>query len=64
MSVGFFQILLVVLLVLLLFGAGRIRTLMSELGQGVKSFKDGLGHEEEPAKKSSPKSKTEQKKKK
>ncbi len=45
MSVGIFQILLVVLVVLLLFGSGRITKLMSELGKGIKSFKEGMGED-------------------
>tara|TARA_Y100000588_G_C13948084_1_gene793017 strand:- start:269 stop:535 length:267 start_codon:yes stop_codon:yes gene_type:complete len=46
MSVGFFQILLVIVVVLLLFGTGRVGRLMAELGQGVRAFKKGYSNED------------------
>ena len=36
------EIILIVLLVLLLFGAKKIPELMQSLGKGMKSFKDGM----------------------
>ena len=33
---------IILLIVLLLFGPGRIGKIASELGQGIKSFRDGL----------------------
>jgi sec-independent protein translocase protein TatA len=33
---------LILLIVILLFGPGRIGKIASELGQGIKSFRDGL----------------------
>ena len=42
------EIILIVLLVLLLFGAKKIPELMQSLGKGVKSFKDGMNGAEEP----------------
>jgi sec-independent protein translocase protein TatA len=33
---------IILLIVLVLFGAGRVSGLMGELGKGIKSFKDGL----------------------
>ena len=36
------EILVIVLIILLLFGARRIPELMKGLGKGVKSFKDGM----------------------
>ncbi|MEE3036659.1 MAG: twin-arginine translocase TatA/TatE family subunit [Pseudomonadota bacterium] len=42
MSLGAPQILLIVLLVILLFGRGRISSLMGELARGIKSFQSGL----------------------
>ena len=41
-SLGFWEIVLIVLVVLLLFGGKKIPELMRGLGKGVKSFKDGL----------------------
>jgi len=42
MNFGLPEILIVVLIVLLLFGPGRIQKIFSEMGKGIKSFKDGL----------------------
>ena len=41
-SLGFWEITLIVLVVLLLFGGKKIPELMKGLGKGVKSFKDGV----------------------
>ena len=41
-NLGIWEILLIVLIVLLLFGAKRIPELMRSIGKGVKSFKDGV----------------------
>jgi sec-independent protein translocase protein TatA len=38
--------LVVIILVLLLFGRGRISDLMGDLGKGLKSFKQGMADEE------------------
>ena len=40
------QLLLVLLLVLLLFGAGKLPNVMSDLGKGLKSFKSAMNEEE------------------
>lgn len=42
MSIGWTQILLILLLVLVLFGAGKLPRVMGDLGKGLKSFKRGL----------------------
>ena len=41
--------LVVIILVLLLFGRGRISDLMGDLGKGLKSFKRGMADEDEAA---------------
>lgn len=41
-GIGFQEILLVALIVLLFFGGKKIPELMKGLGKGVKSFKDGM----------------------
>jgi sec-independent protein translocase protein TatA len=41
------HIILLLVIILLLFGAGRISGVMGELGKGLKSFKQGLGDEQE-----------------
>jgi len=42
MSVGFWQIAIVVVLVVLLFGRGKISSLMGDVAKGIKSFKKGM----------------------
>ncbi len=42
MSVGPFQIVIIALVLLLLFGRGRISEMMGDVGKGVKSFRQGL----------------------
>ena len=42
MSIGFWQIAIVVILVVLLFGRGKISSLMGDVAKGIKSFKKGL----------------------
>ena len=49
-NVGFWEITLIVLVVLLLFGGKKIPELMRGLGKGVKSFKEGLKDVEEDVK--------------
>ena len=51
MSFGPLQILLILVLVLVLFGAGKLPKVMGDLGKGAKSFKDGIqGKEDDTAK--------------
>lgn len=41
-NIGFQELLLILLVILLLFGGKRIPELMKSLGKGVSSFKEGL----------------------
>ena len=45
MSIGIWQIAIVVILVVLLFGRGKISSLMGEVAKGIKSFKKGMASE-------------------
>lgn len=45
--IGTWEIILIVLVVLLLFGGKKIPELMRGLGKGVRSFKDGVNGKEE-----------------
>ena len=45
MSIGFWQIAVVVILVVLLFGRGKISSLMGDVAKGIKSFKKGMATE-------------------
>jgi sec-independent protein translocase protein TatA len=42
MGISFGHILVVLLLVLVLFGAGKLPQVMGDLGRGLRNFKDGL----------------------
>ena len=42
MSIGFWQIAVVVVLVVLLFGRGKISSLMGDVAKGIKSFRKGM----------------------
>ncbi len=48
MSIGIWQILIIVLVLLLLFGAGKLPRLMGDMAEGVKAFKKGLQDDEKP----------------
>ncbi|WP_337995462.1 twin-arginine translocase TatA/TatE family subunit [Oleispirillum naphthae] len=48
MSLGPLQILLIIVVILLLFGAGKIPRLMGDVAKGVNAFKKGL-KEDDPA---------------
>ena len=43
------HIILVLLIVVLLFGAGRVSNLMGDVAKGIKSFKRGMSEEDEAA---------------
>lgn len=49
MSPSIFQLLLVVLAILLLFGAGKLPKVMGDLGKGIKNLKEGLKEDEKGA---------------
>ena len=42
MSIGFWQIAIVVILIVLLFGRNKISDLMGDVAKGIKSFKKGM----------------------
>ena len=46
-KLGFWEIVIIALVVLLLFGGKKIPELMRGLGKGVKNFKDGIKEVEE-----------------
>lgn len=47
MSIGIWQVVLILLIVLILFGAGKLPKVMGDVAKGVKNFKSGLKDEEE-----------------
>ena len=46
MSVGPWQMLLVLTIIMILFGAGKLPTVMRDLGKGLSNFKEALKEEE------------------
>lgn len=46
-GIGFQEIIIIALVVLLFFGGKKIPELMKGLGKGVRSFKDGMNGKEE-----------------
>ena len=47
-NVGIPQLVIIVVVVVLLFGRGKISGLMSDVAQGIKSFKKGIADDDEP----------------
>jgi sec-independent protein translocase protein TatA len=43
------ELLIILVIVVLLFGPGRIGKIAGELGKGIRSFREGLGNKEDEA---------------
>lgn len=57
MGIGASELFLILIIVLVVFGAGKLPRVMSDLGKGVRSFKEGMGTRDEgEEKKKSPNS--------
>ncbi len=53
MGLSISHLLIILLIILVLFGAGKLPQVMSELGKGIKSLRDGMkseAHDEKPKK--------------
>ncbi len=46
-TIGLLEVVVVLVIVLLVFGVGRIAKLGGELGKGIRAFKDGLAGEDQ-----------------
>ncbi|MXN64565.1 twin-arginine translocase TatA/TatE family subunit [Stappia sp. GBMRC 2046] len=46
MGISFWQILIIAVIIVLLFGRGKISELMGDVAKGIKSFKKGLNEDE------------------
>lgn len=51
MAPSIWQILIVVVLIVLLFGRGKISGVMGDVAKGIKSFKKGMAEDDEPSRK-------------
>ena len=51
MAPSIWQILIVVVLIVLLFGRGKISGVMGDVAKGIKSFKKGMAEDEESPRK-------------
>lgn len=49
MSLGPWQLIIIALVILVLFGRGRISEMMGDFGKGIKSFKKGMNDEDAAA---------------
>ncbi|OJW74535.1 MAG: Sec-independent protein translocase TatA [Sphingomonadales bacterium 63-6] len=49
MNIGPFQILIIAVIILVLFGRGRISEMMGDFGKGVKSFRKGISEDDTPS---------------
>ncbi len=47
MSIGIWQVVLILLIVLIIFGAGKLPRVMGDVAKGIKNFKSGLKDEDE-----------------
>jgi sec-independent protein translocase protein TatA len=54
-SLSIWHWILVIVVVLLLFGRGKISDLMGDVAQGIKAFKKGMSEDDKTAEKSDPK---------
>jgi sec-independent protein translocase protein TatA len=48
------ELIIVLIIVLLLFGPGRIGKVAGEIGKGIRNFREGLGGKDEPSDKQEP----------
>lgn len=46
MSIGIWQVVLILLIVLIIFGAGKLPNVMGDLAKGIRNFKKGLSEGE------------------
>ncbi len=51
MGLSFWHLLIVLAVILIVFGAGKLPNVMGDLGRGIRSFKEGLEGKEEDTKK-------------
>jgi sec-independent protein translocase protein TatA len=47
MSFGFKELLLIVIIIFIIFGAGKLPSVMKDIGRGLKSFRKGYKEDKE-----------------
>ncbi|MGB0749662.1 MAG: twin-arginine translocase TatA/TatE family subunit [Magnetospiraceae bacterium] len=50
MGIGVWQVILILVIVLIIFGAGKLPRVMGDVAKGIKNFKSGMAEEAEDAK--------------
>ena len=48
MSLSIWHVILVLVVVLIIFGAGKLPRVMGDVAKGIKNFKSGLGSDDKP----------------
>jgi sec-independent protein translocase protein TatA len=49
--IGTTELIIILLIVLVIFGAGKLKNIGGDLGSAIKSFKEGMSDKDEPKKK-------------
>ena len=49
--IGTTELIIILLIVLVIFGAGKLKNIGGDLGSAIKSFKEGINDKDEPKKK-------------
>lgn len=49
MGIGFWELLLIILLIVVVFGHKKLPDIMGELGKGIRTFKDSMEKDDEPS---------------
>ena len=52
MSIGVWQVVIVLVIVVIIFGAGKLPHVMGDVAKGIKNFKKGMADDEPEAKRS------------
>jgi sec-independent protein translocase protein TatA len=50
-NLGPTELIIILVIIIVLFGAGRISKIAGEMGQGIREFRKGLSSEDKPAEK-------------
>lgn len=57
MGLSFWHLLILLLVILIIFGAGKLPKVMGDMGKGLRSFKEGLNGKDDAEKKKLPEDK-------